>query len=101
MSAVKLNIDYTFILRVRGWCGVRLNQLKQLIYTILDLSYRVLVSAALALSWRKAWGCYPEQNTVLKLYKVGGRSAGLMRGRGKYLFLGCGEVKNAIKCLFF
>jgi hypothetical protein len=66
VSAVKLNIDYTFILRVRGWCGVRLNQLKQLIYTILDLSYRVLVSAALALSWRKAWGCYPEQNTVLK-----------------------------------
>ena len=61
-----------------------------------------MVSAALALSWREACGCYPEQNTVLKLYKVRGKLCGVGAGKGQNTyFWDAGKVKNAIKYFFW
>ena len=57
-----------------------------------------MVFAALALSWREAWGCYPKQNTVLKLYKVRGKLCGVDAGKWQTnYFWGAGKVKNAIE----
>jgi hypothetical protein len=50
---------------------------------VLELFYHVLVFAALALSGRDAWGCYPEYNTVLKLYKIRWKLCRVDAGKGQ------------------